>query len=195
MFHGLEKKKLYKKWVCILNWRKSITLESPSKVELMAEAQYSQNHTIDPSTGFIESNGSLHAFDADRKAAFLKNYRANGLRLRNACRQMGLSEATVNKHVNIDPVFREAFEAVEKDYLEDLESTSKSNGLNPRSVVERIFLLKCLLPEKYGQENRPQNTNITLSVDGKTLDLIARRSEVIEAVEIRPVAISDDKSL
>jgi len=45
--------------------------------------------------------------------------------------------------------------------------------------------LKCLLPEKYGQENRPTSMNVTINVDGKALEAIARRQEVID---IEPIS-------
>jgi outer membrane protein assembly factor BamE (lipoprotein component of BamABCDE complex) len=123
----------------------------------------------------------MSAFDSDRKLAFLENYKANGLRLRRACREMGLSEATVSHHLRIDPVFKEKFDAVEHDYIEDLESVSKSNALNPKSVIERIFLLKCLLPDKYGQENKPSNQQIIINIDGKLLSKFSEREKVIDA--------------
>ena len=147
----------------------------------MAEPQYAPNHTIDPETGFLESNAYSNVFDAERKLAFLDNYRNNGLRLRQSCRTMGLSESTVNKHLHTDPVFKEKFEAVEKDYLEELEATSRQNALNPRSVIERIFQLKCLLPDKYGQENRPASTQITINLDGKSLENMLKRAEIVDA--------------
>lgn len=146
------------------------------------------NHTINTQTGFIESNAYPNVFDSDRKQAFLQNYKENGLRLRRACREMGLSESTVSKHLRIDPSFKKLFDAVEEDYLEELQATSRTNALNPKSVIERIFLLKCLLPEKYGQENKPQNQNISINFDGMKLEVMKKREDFInvEAIPSTP---------
>jgi len=94
---------------------------------------------------------------------------------------MGLSESTVSRHLHTDPKFKEMFEAVEKDYIEDLEATSRDNALNPKSVIERIFQLKCLIPEKYGQENKPSNQTVNITIDSELLRQVASRNNVIEA--------------
>lgn len=161
----------------------------------MAEATYAHNHVVNPETGFLENPAYATQFDSVRKEAFLKNYRANGLRIRRACREMGLSEDTVGKHLHLDPLFREKFDAVEKDYLEELEATSKENALNPKSVIERIFQLKCLIPEKYGQENKPMSLKIEVNIDGKTLEAFAKKDQILEAqiVASTPVKAVDNQ--
>lgn len=150
----------------------------------MAVPQYASNHTIDPATGFLENPAFPNQFDAVKKKAFLKVYFNNGLKLRRACEEIGISIDTFNRAYHVDTAFKSAYDVSLAQYMEDLEGVSRVNALNPRSVIERIFQLKCLLPEKYGQENRPSSTNITLSIDGKTLELISKRSEVVEAEQI-----------
>lgn len=139
--------------------------------------------SVDPGTGMVEALGGFpNVFDAERKAHFLELYKAEGIRLRRACRSMGLSEATVNHHLKIDPVFKEQFDAVEKDYLEELEATSRSNALNPKAVIERIFQLKCLLPGKYGQENgySQRDSKIVINIQGDMLIDAKRRAEIVD---------------
>jgi hypothetical protein len=103
---------------------------------------------------------------------------------------MGLSEATVSRALRIDSAFREKFDEAEADYLEELQATSRSNALNPRSVIERIFLLKCLLPDKYGQENRPNVSNIQISIGGKEVTLIDSRESTLDVTESATVTES-----
>ena len=153
------------------------------------------NHVVNSQTGFIESNGFASSFDSERKLAFLQNYKNNGLRLRRACREMGLSEATVSKHLKIDPQFKKMFDDVESDYLEELQAVSKSNALNPRSVIERIFLLKCLLPEKYGQENKISTQQININIDGKMIEMAKKREQIIDAEDIISTQEDDIKML
>ena len=147
----------------------------------MAEAQHFHNHMIDPHTGFMENPAFLSDFDAERKLKFLELYKANGLRLRRTSRSMGLSESTVSRHYKIDPVFKKALDDVERDYLEELEATSRENALNPKAFVERIFLLKCLKPEKYGQENRPPITNLTINFGGDRVGDAIDKAKILDA--------------
>jgi len=151
----------------------------------MAEPQYSKNHTIDPETGFLENPAYSNQFDAQKKKAFLDLYYENGLRIRRTCDQLGMSVDTVNRAYQTDKQFRQLYDDLKDRYLDELEGVSRTNALNPRSVIERIFQLKCLLPEKYGQENRPTSMNVTINVDGKALEAIARRQEVID---IEPIS-------
>lgn len=138
----------------------------------------STHHNINPDTGMVETSGNfMSPFDSDRKLQFLELYKQNGIRLRRACRSMGLSESTVSHHLKIDPVFKEQFDAVERDYIEDLEATSRDNALNPKQVIERIFQLKCLLPLKYGQSEKTQQGNVTINVNGDLLIDAKKRIE------------------
>lgn len=150
----------------------------------MSHAQYAHNHVLNPETGFIENPAYPNNFDSKRKLAFLSLYKENGIRLRRTCRAMGLSDDTVNNALRYDSKFKQMFDDVEKDYLEELEATSRENALNPRSVIERIFQLKCLLPAKYGQENRPVQQNITLNIDGKILEMVRERAQIMNATVI-----------
>lgn len=147
----------------------------------MAEAQYAPNHTIDPETGFIESNGYISAFDAPRKKQFLEVFKQSGLGLYRTCNKLGLSYHTVNKHYQADPVFKEAYDQALQEYTDELEATSRENALNPRSVIERIFQLKCLKPEKYADQRQSGGSvTVNISVAPETLKIIAERSKVID---------------
>ncbi len=147
----------------------------------MAEAQYAHNHVINPETGFLENPAFSNDFDSDKKQAFLKVFFDNGLRIRRTCDELGISVDTVNRHYQRDSLFHKLYDEVKERYLDELEGVSRQNALNPKSVIERIFQLKCLIPEKYGQENKPMNTNITLNIDGELLKQVVQRSQIIEA--------------
>lgn len=157
-------------------------------------------HSVDPNTGYIQTTGNYpNAFDPVRKEAFLELYKANGLRLRRACREMGMSEATISHHLKIDPVFKEKFDGVEADYIENLEQVSRDNALNnPKAVIERIFQLKCLLPLKYGQENgysQRGNGQIIINIDGKMLEASRKRDETMDAQVITSTLQAESKSV
>lgn len=142
------------------------------------------NHTIDPATGFIESNGFLQAFDSDKKQAFLTLYRQNGLKFWRTCAELGVKGDTVHKHASIDPEFKLAIEHVKREFYDELEGISRENALNPRSVIERIFQLKAAFPDKYGDNKRESAMQININFDGKALELVKKRSEIIDAETI-----------
>ena len=147
----------------------------------MAEAQYSPNHVIDPETGFLENPAYSYDFNAERKIKFLEVFSKNGLGMYRTCRALGLSPGTVNRHYQIDPVFKKALDTARTIYADELEAVSRENALNPRSVIERIFQLKSLVPEKYGDQRRDSNLNININFDGKALELSRERSKVLDA--------------
>lgn len=146
-------------------------------------------HQIDTDSGLLQTTGNYPTpFDPERKKQFLSLYKLNDLGLRKACRSMGLSEATVTHHLKIDNEFKRLFDECEREYIEDLECVSRNNALNPKSVIERIFQLKCLLPLKYGQENKPTtNQPIQININGNLMIDAKSRDEMIEARVVREI--------
>lgn len=149
--------------------------------------EYAPNHTIDPETGFMESNGFVHAFDGAKKQQFIKCMVENGLGLYDACDAMKISHHTLSKHYHNDPAFKEALDEAKLEYASRLDAISKKNALNPRSVIERIFQLKYLFPEKYADKRDSGNVTVNISVDPNLLKSISARQEVID---IEPVSDS-----
>jgi len=150
----------------------------------MAEAQYAHNHIINPETGFLENPAYSNDFDSEKKKTFLDVFLNNGMGLYRTCRKLGMSCSTVHKHYQLDPVFREKFDEVRREYGDELEATSRVNALNPRSVIERIFQLKAIFPEKYGDSRTSNALNITINIDDKTLEMAKKRDQILDVEEI-----------
>ena len=161
----------------------------------MGDRRYVPNHTIDPVTGYIESLGYAHAFDAVKKDEFLEVYRRNGLALYRTCRELSLSPSSIHKHYKIDPVFKEKFDQVEREYTDELEGVSRRNALEPRMVIERIFQLKALRPEKYADVKSLGPTQIVINVDGNTLTQIKKREEIVDAEVVTGSLPTENKSV
>lgn len=147
----------------------------------MGDVQHIPNHTIDPKTGFLQSLAYDDAFSAERKTLFLETFINEGLGLDRTCRLLHLSTDTVKKHCAIDPVFKEAFLKAKAVYGDELEAVSRKNALNPKSVIERIFQLKALFPEKYGDQRGSSTPQITINFDGKLIEAMKKRETVIDA--------------
>jgi len=139
------------------------------------------NHTIDPDTGFVESNAYISSFDAEKKKQFLSLFKSNGLGLYRTCRQLGMSVSTIHKHYQIDPEFKRQFDDVRQEYVDELEAMSRTNALNPKSVIERIFQLKALLPSKYGDQKSSAPTQINVNLSPDLVEIIKKREQVLEA--------------
>ncbi len=150
----------------------------------MAEPQYAHNHTIDPETGFLENKGYGYPFDAARKKEFIETFINKGLGLYRTCQTLGISYHTVFNHLRDDSAFKQAFDEAKLQYADELDSISKENARNPRSVIERIFQLKYLYPERYADKRDSGTVNVNISIDGETLKSIGKRSEVIDAEEV-----------
>jgi hypothetical protein len=142
------------------------------------------NHSVDPETGFIESNAYAIAFDAQRKQQFLQLYKANGLGLYRTCKALGISHHTINKHYKNDQAFKKAFDEAMEEYADELEAVSRQNALNPRSVIERIFQLKSLLPGKYADQRVSSAPQVNITIDAATLSDFAKR---VQSVEAQPI--------
>lgn len=151
----------------------------------MAEAQYAPNHTIDPETGFLENNGYPFAFDAERKKLFIETMVENGLSVYNTCKALKLSHHTFFNHIKSDPAFKEAFEKAKEIYSDRLAGMSMMNAMNPKSVIERIFQLKWLYPERYADQKVSGNVNISINIDNDTISRIKNREDILDVEPIQ----------
>lgn len=148
------------------------------------EAQFAENHTVDPQTGFLESTAYPSAFDAQRKQLFLQVFKSNGLGLYRTCQKLGLAHNTVTKHYHNDPAFKKAYDDAMTEYADELEAVSRENALNPRSVIERIFQLKALVPGKYNDQRIQSHVEVSINVDGELLKMVRERERVIDVKEV-----------
>lgn len=153
------------------------------------------NHVVDPKTGFLESNGYALAFDADRKTQFLELYRANGLKCRNACKTLGISNHTLEKHYREDEAFRKAFDDLQRDYAEEVEAASMSFALTPKGVIDRMCQLRRLFPEKYAPERQHGPLKITINLEGKFVERFEVKSKVMDAEIIQESTPENAQSL
>lgn len=148
-------------------------------------------HQVDPATGFIETTGNYAtAFTPERKQQFLSVYVASGLRFKHTCKQLGLSDHTINHHITIDPEFKKAVEECHAEYAEELEARQRNFALEPKHFMDRAMQLRCLLPGKYARdENRSTNqNNITININAEALAREKERANAIEAEIIKEIA-------
>lgn len=139
-------------------------------------------YVVDPETGYSTSTANFAlAFTPQRKKAFLAAYYKNNLAFYRTCEEIGINYKTLNHAVKIDPVFAEHLELTEKRFTDELETISRSNAKNPRSVIERIFQLKALLPEKYADTKRESKQTIVISIDSKLLEDTKAKINAIDA--------------
>lgn len=124
---------------------------------------------IDERTGMIDnSENYAHSFTPERKEAFLKLYEENGLRTRRACDELGIGWSSLNSALQHDDEFKRRYDDVLRRYTEKLEHVSRTNALEPKATVERIFQLKALKPERYGgltKENTARTQNLIFNIN------------------------------
>lgn len=142
------------------------------------------NFQINPKTGFLENPAFAYDFDSDRKMQYLELIR-KGYGKYKACDAIHVKHSTVFNHLQRDEVFRQAVVAAEKQYVDDLETVSRNNALEPKMVIERIFQLKHLLPGKYGDLQNVAPSKVTINIDGKNIELISEREKVLDAEVIK----------
>lgn len=150
----------------------------------MAKAKYAPHHSVDQKTGFIENKSYPTAFDAPRKLEFIKLMVTNGLGIYDVCDVMKLSHHTLFKHYHNDPAFKEALDEARKEYGDRLDAISKRNAMLPKSVIERIFQLKSIFPERYADRKDSGAINVSISIDGEMLKAIEQRQKTIDVEEL-----------
>lgn len=157
--------------------------------------QTSAYHAIDPVTGFVETTGNYPAaFDGERKADFLKVYRASGLALYKTCEQLGLSRHTVSHHLQIDPAFSEAVEEAKRSYADELEAKSRNIALTRDSAtLERIFQLRAIFPDKYARDLKQNGAQkIEINIVG---DILMGKKRELDTVETSLVSEIDSADI
>jgi hypothetical protein len=149
------------------------------------EVAHIPNHTIDPATGFLESKAYAYAFDAPQKLAFLQRFEANCLALYDTCAELGISHHTINKHRQIDSQFNDQYQEVRRRYLDKLQAVGRKNALNPKSVIERIWVQKSNADvpgfERYADQKTSGGVNVQINLDPKLVEAIKKRETVIDA--------------
>lgn len=150
----------------------------------MVEMLYAHNGTIDPETGYLENKAYPFAFDAKKKQEFISCLVTNGLGIYEACEALGIERNTFIKHYHKDPQFQKDFDEAKMEYTARLDAVSKRNALNPKSVIERIFQLKALLPQVYNDQKNSGTINVTVSVDPNLLQNVNKRQDILEIEEL-----------
>lgn len=149
------------------------------------------NHTIDPATGFLQSLGFDDAFDATKKLAFVQVLREKGFNFLATCRECGISPHTISKHRRIDQKFDDLIKDTIREYGESLEWVSRSQAMEPKATLERIFQLRSLFPQKYARELKENNQRIEINIAG---DLMMTHKKETAAIETSIVREIDDNS-
>ena len=150
-----------------------------------SEQVLSYGYVIDNETGMLENKSYPYAFNVQKKLAFC-DLISKGFGTYKALASLNVSHHSYFEHCKIDSKFKELVKHAEKIYIDSLESVSRENALNPKSVIERIFLLKNLLPFKYADNKQPSQA-VTINIDSNLLASISERSKVIDAELVKPV--------
>lgn len=140
------------------------------------------NHTINPETGFLESNNYPDAFNSPKKLIFIEKLMNSDFDLTATCSDLGISKHTFFKHCTIDKAFNQAVSTALNEYKISLDWVSKSEAIKPKNTLERFFQLKALFPERYAREekNNSGNIKVTINMDSRFLENARMREQAIE---------------
>lgn len=135
-----------------------------------------------PVTGFIEHPAYVYDFDSDRKLQYIALIR-QGYGKYKACDLLRVKDATVFHHIKIDVAFADAIKEAERDYFDTLESVSRTNALEPKMVIERIFQLKNRFPDRYG-DNKNTKQEISILFDVGTAHVLIDKTRAIDIEQV-----------
>lgn len=147
----------------------------------MAEAQYAHNHQIDQATGFLISPAFDDAFDAEKKLRFLEMFEQSGGLIYKTAERLGMNGHTIQKHMQIDPVFRQMIVDAKQRANESVESVLYQRALDPKGSFDRAMWLNNNYKEKYGESKRSE-TGITLKIElsDSAIQAIRQRNDQIK---------------
>lgn len=111
-----------------------------------------------------------------------------------AAAKMGMTRYPVDRLLSQYDNFRAAVQAIQADHRQairdELEDISENNARDPKSVVERIFQLKALDPEKYNPRRKdtpPPNIHIKTT----SINIDNRKSAKDLEVDMSDLPLSD----
>lgn len=160
-----------------------------------ANASNTPAFVVDAGTGFLEStlHKEMDLFDATKKLAFIEALRANDFRFAVTCQQTGVSPHTVYKHRRNDKAFDEAIRQSIDEYADNLEWMSRSQAMEPKATLERIFQLRALRPERYARDLKDSGgQKIEISITGDLITFQKKHADVLETSVVREVESAID---
>ena len=103
---------------------------------------YTPNHTVDPATGFIVSLAYEDAFTPEKKLRYLELYEESGGLICRTAEALGMKDATIRKHVQIDPEFARRMELAKRRCNERVEGVLFKRALEPNGSFDRTVWLR-----------------------------------------------------
>jgi hypothetical protein len=114
--------------------------------------EVSLTSTPDISENLPEVQDYYH-FDRSKKQIFLELFRASP-NLTQAAKTVGHSPQVVFWHLERDPEFKKAFEAVKAGLCDQLESRVYEYGQRPQNFMDRIAYLRAYRPERWNPQSQ-----------------------------------------
>ena len=81
-------------------------------------------------------------------------------------------------------LFRESIDEAKRLHIEAVEQVLATQALEPKSVVDRIFFLKCWKPDRYNPVMRTE-LRTEISIDVRGLDAAIERQKVMDTQLMR----------
>jgi hypothetical protein len=125
--------------------------------------------TVNPQTGFLESVApNFESFDSQRKQALLQLAnecadRDEAPNLNEICKRIGINLRTFHRHLQVDEVFREAWDEVRLKIEDALQRSLVRQGVKgSQGITAAIFWLKNRVSERWN-DGQP---HISLDLSG-----------------------------
>lgn len=102
----------------------------------------------------------------ESKRQFVQSFITHNLKFIETCQVLQLSPYTVKSFINRDPYFKEALRLAGLCYIERVEGVSRAQALDPKGVIDRMFQLKHLRPDVYGDKPNVMAVQINMDSNG-----------------------------
>ena len=139
---------------------------------------------IDPKTGYLDAD-NWNSFGAEKKVKFLelaqRSVKEEGKwpDMAKLCDMLGIDPRTLDRHLQIDPKFKEEFESIKIRGKWKLESLMYE--LSSKSPLYMFGWLRKWYPAEYNPEYR-----VTSTVDVNIIGTLSDRAQAIETEIVQP---------
>jgi len=133
---------------------------------------------VDPHTGFL-TNENVNGFTADRKLQFLalaQEFKNQNLfpKVSVICDQLNINITTFERHLDLDPVFREAWNEIATHV--EYQCISDMHELRRKNPMYMFGLLRYLNPKRWNPDAKLQ-----ISVEHNAILPLTEKARAIDA--------------
>lgn len=146
--------------------------------------------TQNPETGFLEQTSLGEAFTSALKERVLRYLETHPFMIRAACETVGVDVSSFYRHLKLDPIFRQSYQALKDRRVEQAEERLSQMAVESDAPAWNIFFLKAHKPDVYNPRPSTENSlHITLDMTRASAAISTESAPAI--VDVQPIPLEN----